>query len=554
MNRKTKTTYKLSAALLAALLAAGCNDLDTEPCGSVVTGEQKENVAEANPDIIEAGVNGIMTMFNVYLNAVSTESTAYHNDFGYGSVMLMTDSRGRDMVSRDIGYNWYSDQVSLTDQASGRIMPAYVWNTMYNQIHTANQVLGTISPDGTDPTDDKLMYYYAQALAVRAFDYFILAQTYQYNIAGHESSPCVPIVLDTNSDNLAVSGGAARATVREVYDRILSDLSRAVALLESTSVTRPSGRAGKAFVSPAVAHGLSARVYLTMHDYGAALSEAETAISQTDAVPYGMEEVGTPAFEDASEPSWMWSVNVEESDDVVLSGIINFPSHMGSLNYGYASVGAWRSCSRILYDNIPGTDVRKGWWLDAGGHSPNLSDEQAAYIAGAGAGAYTQVKFGPYRNETYTSTNACDIPLMRVEEMYLIKAEAQAMSGNPREGALTLQSFVRTYRDPAYTCEASTAEAVQKAVIFQRRVELWGEGLSWFDLMRLGKGVDRRGAGFQAAYVFDIAADDPVMILQIPNAEIQANPNIGGQNPSGTEPRAVEDTVTPDVLAEYQWQ
>ncbi len=548
-----KAIYKFAAIAMTGVLMVSCNDLDTEPLGSTITADQKTDVAGANPDIIEASVNSIMTMFSVYLNGISSSSSTYHNDYGYPSVMLMTDSRGRDLVSQNTGYNWYSNQVRFTDQASTYIMPTYVWNTMYNQLYTVNSVLATISPDNEDPDDETLMYYYAQALAVRAFDYFVLAQIYQYNYVGHESSPCVPLVLDTNSEQLAVDGGGPRATVQEVYDQILSDLDRAVNLLESTSVSRPSGRTGKAFVSSAVAHGLRARVYLTMHDYSSAATEAQTAISQSDAVPYSMEEVSVPTFEDSTEPSWMWAVNIEESDNVVLSGIINFPSHMGSLNYGYASVGAWRACSKILFDNIPDTDVRKGWWLDADGYSPNLNEEQAAYIASAGVDDYTQVKFGPYQDEIYTSTNANDIPLMRIEEMYLILAEAQAMSGNPAAGAQTLQTFVSAYRDPAYTLTATSAEQVQKAVLFQRRVELWGEGFSWFDLMRLGKGVDRRGAGFQSAYVFNIPASDPIMILQIPNAEIQANPNIGTQNPAGSEPDAVEDAVTQEVLDEYQW-
>ena len=64
---------------------------------------------------------------------------------------------------------------------------------------------------------------------------------------------------------------------------------------------------------------------------------------------------------------------------------------------------------------------------------------------------------------------------MRVEEMYLIKAEALAMSGQPAAGAQVLTDFVKTYRDPAFTLTAGTAEAVQDAVWMQRRVELWGE-------------------------------------------------------------------------------
>ena len=209
---------------------------------------------------------------------------------------------------------------------------------------------------------------------------------------------------------------------------------------------------------------------------------------------------------------------------------------MGSLNYGYASVGAWRCINKELFASIPASDVRKGWWLDETGYSANLNDEQADYAANeAGCPPYTQMKFGCYNNVTGTSINANDIPLMRVEEMYLILAEAQAMAGDPATGAATLENFVKTYRDPQYTCAAKegqtlTAELVQDKVWFQRRIELWGEGFSYGDIMRLKKGVDRRGAGFAEHLVFNIPAGDKILIYPIPQSEMERNPLIGENN------------------------
>ncbi len=535
-----KKITRIIAVALCGVILTGCNNLDTEPYGSTITSEQKAAVAEANPDILEASVNGVMTMFSVYLNAISSSST-YHNDYGYGSLMLFLDCRGADMVSQAIGYNWYSASVTYADITSTSVLPTYAWNTMYNQIYTANSVLSTVYVDNEAPTDETLMYYCAQALAVRAFDYFVLAQLYQFNYVGNESKACVPLVLHTNSDELASAGGGCRSTVKEVYDQILEDLGVAIDLLENTSVTRASGRSGKAFVSAAVAHGLRARVYLAMQEYSKALEDVEYAIENSGAYPYTMDEVSVPNFATSEHSSWLWAINIEESDRVVTSGIINWPSHLGSLNYGYAAEAAWRAGIKAMIDAIPDTDVRKGWWLGEDGTSPNLNAEQQAYVDGAGMDDYTQVKFAPYEDEIYTSTNANDIPLMRIEELYLLKAEAQAMSGSPAAGAATLQEFVRTYRDPSYTCTASTASDVQEEVLFQRRVELWGEGHSWFDLMRLNKGVDRRGANWQAAYTYNISANDPVLILQIPNAEMQANPNIGSQNTAGTTPQPVTE-------------
>ena len=279
-----------------------------------------------------------------------------------------------------------------------------------------------------------------------------------------------------------------------------------------------------------------------MNEWAAAAADAAKALSLTKATPYTIAQVSKPTMSEIEDNSWMWGILVAETDRAVTSGICNWPSHMGSLNYGYASVGAWRRINASLYGAIPATDVRKGWFLDENGTSPNLSAKQAEYVAEAGCTPYTQVKFGTYQDVIYQDVNANDIPLMRVEEMYLILAEAQAMAGDPATGAATLQNFVSTYRDPAYTCTATDAEKVQNAVWMQRRIELWGEGFSYFDLIRLNKGVDRRGAGFQPAYTFNIPAGDATLIYRLPKAEIEGNPALtdADNNPVASLPTPVQ--------------
>jgi hypothetical protein len=268
-----------------------------------------------------------------------------------------------------------------------------------------------------------------------------------------------------------------------------------------------------------------------MNKWAEAASDAKNAIKNSAATPYGMDDLSKPGFSDIDDASWMWGIVVAETDRPVTSGICNFPSHMGSLNYGYASVGAWRCINKELFASIPASDVRKGWWLDETAYSPNLSNEEAEYAAEAGCPPYTQMKFGCYNDEVYTSTNANDIPLMRIEEMYLIQAEAEAMAGDAAAGAATLENLIKTYRDPNYTCAATEAIGVQEAVWNQRRIELWGEGFSYGDLMRLKKGVDRRGAGFAAHLIFNIPAGDKALIYPIPQAEMERNPLIGENNP-----------------------
>ena len=106
-----KTLNKIFAVALSGLLLVGCNDLDTEPLGSTVTADQKDKVYADDPAMIEAGVNAIATSFNKFMPV----SGSYHNDFGFPSIMLQLDSRGTDMVSTYIGYNWFASQLMFTD-------------------------------------------------------------------------------------------------------------------------------------------------------------------------------------------------------------------------------------------------------------------------------------------------------------------------------------------------------------------------------------------------------------------------------------------------------
>ena len=99
-----------------------------------------------------------------------------HDDFGYGSIMLNLDSRGTDMVCLDINYNWFTRSMTFEDLFFNYRPTNILWRTMYNQIYTANGVVSTIDP-ATE--DSSLKYYLAQALSIRAFDYFVLAQMYQ---------------------------------------------------------------------------------------------------------------------------------------------------------------------------------------------------------------------------------------------------------------------------------------------------------------------------------------------------------------------------------------
>lgn len=113
-----------------------------------------------------------------------------------------------------------------------------------------------------------------------------------------------------------------------------------------------------------------------------------------------------------------------------------------------------------------------------------------------------------------------------------------------RPGASTyLTDFVKAYRNPSYNFNSSSAEAVQNEVWNQRRIELWGEGISFFDIVRLKKPIDRRGGGWPSEWVFNVPGGAQINVFPIPQAEINANKLIpaGNNNEPVAPPTPVSD-------------
>ena len=534
-----KTKYIFASSLLLSLAFTGCQDLDTAPEGDVLTTDQKEEVYELNPERADAAINAIYSQFKEYMPNENALGASRHNDIGYPTIMLCTDANGMDVVSDDNGSNWQGNSLTYDDHLDYTSYECQmVWNDLYNIIFSCNNAIASFDPETDDPT---FQMYLGRAYATRAFCYFNLAQLYQFTYVGNQDKPCVPLITNENSAD-AAANGAPRATVQAIYDQIEADLETGINFLKAAEDAGAT-RADRRYIDQSVAYGIRARVALTKQEWAAAAEAAQTAISLSDARPATIEEVSYPTFWDVSEPDWMWGVLVEESDNVVSSGIVNWPSHMGSLNYGYANFSGGKQINKALYNTIPDTDVRKGWWTNEEGTSPNLSAAQQEWMD-TYYGGYTQVKFGPYNDVIGQSASANDVPLMRIEEMYLILAEAQAMGGNTGTGKATLETLIQSYRDPEYTCTAASATDIQEEIYRQRRIELWGEGLIWYDIMRLNKDVDRRGAGFpQPSSVYHIPAGSNILLWRIPQNEINSNQALteGDNNPVGSTPQPVQD-------------
>lgn len=533
MKKTFKYIYSAAVVAALALTASSCTEsMDTEPQGSTLT----KGELERNASSLDGLVKGM------YSNMIQAEAitswfgATRHYDFGYASTMMMMDNAGQDEVSPNSGYNWYSNNLRFNDRTDKSDITYFLWNQQYKNISQANAIISATESSYKD--NSAAAAARGKALAMRAFCYLNLAQMYQFTYKGHEDALCVPIVKETTTDEQASDN--PRATVKDVYDFIMDDLNNAVTLLNGAS------RSGKADIDQQVAYGLRARTELVMQNWKAAADDAAKAAEGY--TPLSREDAAQPGFNDISASNWIWGMDVNETSDIVQTGILNFPSMMSSFTgNGYSPSYAYRAINSKLWNEIPSTDVRKGWWLDSKFNSPIVNPD---YLINTGKQVYVfsstskdddhlfalwkvpylNVKFGAYQNKYGNETNACDVPLMRVEEMILIQAEATAMSGDVAGGKKILEDFVRTYRDPDYTCNATTAEGVQDAVWFQRRVELWGEGFSYFDIMRLKKPIDRRGANYESSVTYNIPAESKIMLWIIPEDEVNNNKALQGKN------------------------
>jgi hypothetical protein len=544
-----KKITKYLCGALAAMTLVGCNDLNTLPMGEKYTEGQREDAINEDPESVEA------LMVAVYANLYGFEQniSSYLGDFGQPATMLAIDNRSQDM-SMDRSYGWFEDSELYTDNTATNQRVTVMWGTFYRTIYSANDMLNAISDDTDDAT---LLCYKAQALAIRAWAYHNLVQLYAtpYNV--NPQAAGVPVITNLNQDD-AVNNGMPRGTVADVYAQIMSDLNEACDIMGSGVY---NGRTDKRFIDPATTYGLRARAYLCQSKYTEAMADAQTALQLADGDNCGVDVVSVPAFNSFSQDDFMWGIHIAEVD---AHGLYTFAGMMGSLTYGYAYAGQWRRINGKLWEMIPDNDVRKGWWLGdeanpawaAAGidvYESNVNNYTPAGYSSLGSYAsygldvilgllecppYATVKFAPYQDMILNSTGATDVPLMRTEEMELIIAECQAQTD--WQGAkTTIEKFVNNYRwlDAAnpYVCDATSKEEMLDEVWFQRRIELWGEGFSYMDCLRLQKGIDRRGADYPTEAIFNIAANSPVLLYPIPNAELEGNTAIksSDQNPSG---------------------
>ncbi len=492
-----------------------------------------------------------------HLNAIATLSSDTHYDWGWPALMHARDVMTEDMaVEYAGGYDWFASWAQNSNALGPRyLLCQFPWNYYYEQILAINNTIKAIDPETTEASD---RYFLGAALAFRAGTYLEFGRMYEVlptavNTGNSDEGNRIigltlPIITEQTTEEEMRNN--PRATHQQLFDFIVSDIQSGIELMNG--YTRPS----KTFPDVAVAKGLLARAYLwdasfqeevnedkaaANTSYSKAAQYAREAISESGATPLTRAEWFDTAngFNNMSVSSWMWGGQYTTEDNAVKSGLLNWTSFMcAEEEFGYAGseAGAYPMVGVSFYNRINDADWRKLSWIAPEGTA--LSGQEI-YVDPEWAAQYlttqyVSLKFRPGSGELTDPNVACAVsyPLMRVEEMWFIEAEAKAHL-NAAEGKTAIENFMHTYRYPEYSAQASSDEALIREIVFQKRIELWGEGQAFYDVKRLNLSVTRwyKGTNFiVASSTFNTVGRPAWMNFCIVNQEVDNNAALVGYN------------------------
>ncbi|MFI2744315.1 RagB/SusD family nutrient uptake outer membrane protein [Zhouia sp. PK063] len=419
MKHTYKKIYRALYLCLGVLLVSSCSNdfLEIIPKGKLI--------AEKTVDYDKMFYN---------LNLINMTSTNAQVPLGGEFLAMESYFSSTDLRTQRL-YRWEADVYDDEDNA------AELENTMEN-IYIYNKIINEVM-DATEGSEQEKLLLKAEALAGRAWTYFLLINYYglPYNNETSTTDLGFPIVKVAD----LVASDFKRATVKEVYDFIVEDLTTAIPDLPTTVASRFrfSQAAGKALLG---------KVYTYMGKFDEANSLLSDALQQINTVGIDV---------------YLLDYNQGYSTQRVDTDPENI--------YGKQCTNNWANSSNEL---VIKPEVM------------NLYDEndlrfQYLYQTTARNGSDYPVN-GVYRKQTGSGQTAFGV---RVPELYLLSAEAKCRT-NDLNGAVAVLEDFRAHRMPEEDAAVPTNIASDKKALLQfifdeRLREFAGLGFYWFDMRRL---------------------------------------------------------------------
>jgi hypothetical protein len=461
MRNSTKYIY---AALLLLTFSACKKFLTVLPVDQV---SDKVTIVDATS--AETAVRGVYRALAGGATAVAGSATGtgtYYGGgfetFGYlpGDNIVWTGSQA--VIQQFISHTITSDNGNLET----------VWTGIYATINGANQVIANVplvkDASLTQAAQNQLT---GEGYFIRALSYFDLARTW----GG------VPIVL-TPTLTATDKNGVTRSTLAQTYAQVLSDLNAADSLMSLPATQNPV-RANKE-----TAWALKARYYLYQKDWANAEIYASKVIA--DSINYQLLQPYGAFFQPAS------------------------------------AIATKESVFELSYNALYPNGSRSDWQPPANGgtrqwapndslvsllNNPLIGGNRNVLIAQTSTGLW-------YGNLDYRSPATDPSYIIRIAEVYLIRAEARAEQSE-LPGALSDLNAIRSRAGLAASSAVAQPD-ILLAIENENRIEFALEPHRWFDLVRTGRAQAVLGITDPNQLVFPL----PLQEVNLSNGNLPQNP------------------------------
>ncbi|HEY5968074.1 MAG TPA: RagB/SusD family nutrient uptake outer membrane protein [Chitinophagaceae bacterium] len=516
--KKIFSKYIIAAGLFA-ILASGCEkQLEIEPQQSI----DAETALESR-DALEAVITGLYARLK--------SARMYGRDYITHPEALADNGFATNKSGRLIPEANNTQPNSTTGANHFTVTPWASYYAGINQINLALEELPTLefTPAITPAERDR---WEGQMYFLRGLMFFDMVKVYAYipgAVVAAQDRGGIPVVLTgISTAESALAFLPTRDPIDVVYAQIINDLTKAEAKLLSTASVNLANKGA--------AQGLLARVSLYKKDYTAARSWADKCIAtagskMTTVSNYVTnwrlgthnESIFQVAFLTNGE-----NIGVNESLQTSFTTLVT-PGNQ-AVTGGFGDLVPTLSLLTDLGITLTGGMTTTNFALSHTVASRSTDVRNLLYEPGTAGRGNIKVECTKYLGKN-GFINLDNVPVFRISEAYLIRAEAQATAGSPVFNlgeALADMQFLKTRRYTDYAGSAQqTADAAMtgpqlyEEILRQRRIEFAYEGHRFFDLKRLGRDIIK-----QAPPYSNLAFTDTRVLAPIPQADVDGNPNL----------------------------
>jgi hypothetical protein len=492
----TKNILRFGLLLLVAVASVSCKkQLEVQPRQSILLADALNS--RENIDAAITGVYSRLKSLRVY---------------------------GRDMLAVAEAL---ADNASFTNK-SGRLVNENLnvagasfanWQTAYFAIAEVNLILEAIPSLNLVPAISaaERNRWEGQLYFLRALYYHDLMRTYAYEpgmgVAGQDRGG-VPVILSTPTTvEAAVNALPARASIDSVYSLIKNDLSRANQRLTNDFVTLYPNTATKV-----AAQALLARVNLYQKNFTETVRWCDSVLL-TPQVPTRLTGVNSYVS------GWTTAIHPESIFEVRYANQTENPGVNESLQTSYTTLLTRGNPSVVggFGDLVPNATSFGLLGLTVAG-TANITARtddvrNQLFEIGSSARGTARIECTKFMGKN-GFPNLDNVPVIRVPELYLTRAEARANLGLLTDALNDLRVVKQArYANYAVTQQATdngltTQAPLLTEILRQRRIEYMFEGHRWFDLKRLGLNDNT------------ILYTDFRFLARIPIREVDNNPNL----------------------------